>query len=54
MKQEFQAYASCLLQQGIDSQNAYEAAVDEFELDYNNLEVETWFNEIDDLFGALK
>jgi hypothetical protein len=47
MKTQFQQYASSLLQEQIDPQNAYEAACDEFDLDYDNQEVESWFNELE-------
>ena len=48
MKTQFQTYASCLLSADIDPQNAYEAACDEFDLDYDSVEVESWFNEIEE------
>ena len=48
MKQEFQTYARCLLQQDIDPQNAYEASCDEFDLDYDSQEVESWFDEVEE------
>ena len=47
MKTQFQTYASSLLQEQIDPHNAYEAACDEFNLDYDNQEVESWFNELE-------
>ena len=47
MKTQFLTYASSLLQEQIDPQNAYEAACDEFNLDYDNQEVESWFNELE-------
>lgn len=47
MKTEFQQYASALLQEHIDAQNAYEAACDEFDLDYDSQEVESWFEELE-------
>jgi len=46
MKSKFQQYASSLLQANIDAQNAFEAACDEFNLDYDSEEIEAWFEEI--------
>jgi hypothetical protein len=47
MKTLFQTYASALLQKDIDPQNAYEAACDEFDLDYDSPEVESWFEQLE-------
>ena len=48
---DFKTYANSLLEKGIDSQNAFEAVVDEFEIDWDDQEMityaEEWFLEVE-------
>jgi hypothetical protein len=48
---DFKSYASSLLEEGIDPQNAFEAAVEEFEIDWDDQEMvtyaEEWFLEVE-------
>lgn len=53
---DFQSYSNSLLEEGIDPQNAFEAAVDEFEIDWNDEEMityaEEWFSEVEQAYQA--
>jgi hypothetical protein len=48
---DFKSYVNSLLKEGIDPQNAFEAAVDEFEIDWDDQEMvtyaEEWFLEVE-------
>jgi hypothetical protein len=52
---DFQSYSNSLLEEGIDPQNAFEAAVEEFEIDWDDQEMvtyaEEWFLEVEKSFN---
>lgn len=51
LRSDFKLYASSLLEEDIDPQNAFEATVDEFEIDWDDQEMityaEEWFLEVE-------
>jgi hypothetical protein len=51
IKRKFKQYALCLLQDGVDPQNAFEATCDELNLDWADVDkvarAEQWFEEVE-------